>query len=208
VYEEIARLLAAPINYDDGSYGPILVRLAWHASGTYDAKTGTGGSNGATMRFKPESGHGANAGLDIARSFLESVKSKSVFSHKEPGWLVHSSSHLFWQIDANTLSSEIPMDHLRRPMDSRRRRRYPRDGRSHRPLPARTTRQRLHILPARRTPPRCIRRRSAPPSHLQPHGVQRSRDSRTLRRAQPRSLSPRTLRIRRSLDLHPNLCQQ
>lgn len=37
-------------NYDDGSYGPILVRLAWHASGTYDKATNTGGSNGATMR--------------------------------------------------------------------------------------------------------------------------------------------------------------
>lgn len=30
--------------------GPVLVRLAWHASGTYDKATGTGGSNGATMR--------------------------------------------------------------------------------------------------------------------------------------------------------------
>ena len=37
-------------NYDDGSYGPIFVRLAWHASGTYDKNTNTGGSNGATMR--------------------------------------------------------------------------------------------------------------------------------------------------------------
>jgi cytochrome c peroxidase len=27
----------------DGSYGPVLVRLAWHASGTYDKETGTGG---------------------------------------------------------------------------------------------------------------------------------------------------------------------
>lgn len=54
-------------DYDDGSYGPVLVRLAWHASGTFDKATGTGGSNGATMRFAPESGHGANAGLAVAR---------------------------------------------------------------------------------------------------------------------------------------------
>lgn len=52
----------------------VLVRLAWHASGTYDKETGTGGSNGATMRFAPESDHGANAGLKYARDFLEPIK--------------------------------------------------------------------------------------------------------------------------------------
>ncbi|KAN0068429.1 hem peroxidase [Elaphomyces granulatus] len=76
VYNEIARLLVEKDEYDDGSYGPVLVRLAWHASGTYDKDTGTGGSNGATMRFAPESDHGANAGLKFARDFLEPVKEK------------------------------------------------------------------------------------------------------------------------------------
>lgn len=52
----------------------MLVRLAWHASGTYDKNTGTGGSNGATMRFAPENNWGANAGLAIARDILEPVK--------------------------------------------------------------------------------------------------------------------------------------
>ncbi len=74
VYNEVAALLAEKDDYDDGSYGPVLVRLAWHASGTYDKETGTGGSNGATMRFAPEGGHGANAGLKNARDFLEPVK--------------------------------------------------------------------------------------------------------------------------------------
>lgn len=27
----------------DGSYGPVLLRLAWHSSGTYDAESKTGG---------------------------------------------------------------------------------------------------------------------------------------------------------------------
>ncbi|EEY19847.1 cytochrome c peroxidase [Verticillium alfalfae VaMs.102] len=62
VYNEIASRLEEKDDYDDGSYGPVLVRLAWHASGTYDKETGTGGSNGATMRFAPEGDHGANAG--------------------------------------------------------------------------------------------------------------------------------------------------
>lgn len=30
-------------SHTDGSYGPVFVRLAWHASGTYDKETGTGG---------------------------------------------------------------------------------------------------------------------------------------------------------------------
>ncbi|KAJ3091589.1 heme peroxidase [Quaeritorhiza haematococci] len=76
VYNYIANLLDSNSDYDDGSYGPVLVRLAWHAAGTYDAKTGTGGSNGATMRFSPESDHGANAGLKVARDLMEKVKEK------------------------------------------------------------------------------------------------------------------------------------
>jgi cytochrome c peroxidase len=76
VYNDIAERLEEKDDYDDGSYGPVLVRLAWHASGTYDKETGTGGSNGATMRFAPEGDHGANAGLMAARNFLEPVKGK------------------------------------------------------------------------------------------------------------------------------------
>lgn len=78
VYNEIAKLLEEKDDYDDGSYGPVIVRLAWHCSGTYDALTGTGGSNGATMRFAPEGDHGANAGLKAARDFLEPVKGVSI----------------------------------------------------------------------------------------------------------------------------------
>ncbi|MCJ1254966.1 heme peroxidase [Lignoscripta atroalba] len=76
VYNAIAKALEEKDDYDDGSYGPVLVRLAWHCSGTYDKETGTGGSNGATMRFAPEGDHGANAGLKAARDFLAPVKEK------------------------------------------------------------------------------------------------------------------------------------
>lgn len=74
IYDAIAKRLEEKDDYDDGSYGPVLLRLGWHASGTYDKETGTGGSNGATMRFPPEGDHGANAGLKAARDFLEPVK--------------------------------------------------------------------------------------------------------------------------------------
>jgi len=62
--------------HDDGSLGPIFVRLAWHASGTYNKHTKTGGSNGATMRFDKEAKDPANSGLDIARKHLEPIKQK------------------------------------------------------------------------------------------------------------------------------------
>ncbi len=34
VYNAIAKILAEKDDYDDGSYGPVIVRLAWHCSGT------------------------------------------------------------------------------------------------------------------------------------------------------------------------------
>lgn len=61
---------------DGTSLAGTFIRLAWHCSGTYNATTGQGGSNGARMRFDPEASAGANAGLDVARSALEQVKSK------------------------------------------------------------------------------------------------------------------------------------
>ncbi|KAG1145092.1 hypothetical protein G6F37_004497 [Rhizopus arrhizus] len=76
IYKDIAEMLDENPDYDDGSYGPVLVRLAWHASGTYDVETKTGGSNGATMRFEPESIHAANNGLVIARDLLEKIHQK------------------------------------------------------------------------------------------------------------------------------------
>ncbi|EME45258.1 hypothetical protein DOTSEDRAFT_108776, partial [Dothistroma septosporum NZE10] len=75
VRKDIAALLNQP-EYDDGSAGPVLVRLAWHSAGTYDAGTDTGGSNGAGMRYEAEGGDPANAGLQHARVFLEPVKER------------------------------------------------------------------------------------------------------------------------------------
>lgn len=75
VREDIRALLDNP-SWDDGSLTPILIRLAWHSSGTYDAATKTGGSNGAGMRFAAEADDPENAGLETARAFLETVKKK------------------------------------------------------------------------------------------------------------------------------------
>jgi cytochrome c peroxidase len=53
-----------------------MIRLAWHASGTYSCIDKTGGSNGALQRFEPECSWGANAGLNVARNKLESIKQR------------------------------------------------------------------------------------------------------------------------------------
>jgi L-ascorbate peroxidase len=55
---------------------PIMLRLAWHDAGTYDAKTKTGGANGS-IRFEEEYNHGANAGLKIAMDLLVPIKGKN-----------------------------------------------------------------------------------------------------------------------------------
>ncbi len=59
-----------------GYVAPMLLRLAWHCSGTWCKSAQNGGSDGATMRFKPECDHGGNAGLGIARNLLEPIKAK------------------------------------------------------------------------------------------------------------------------------------
>ena len=55
---------------------PITMRYAWHMSGTFDKNTNTGGTDGCTIRFQPESKDGANAGLHIIRDLLEPIKQR------------------------------------------------------------------------------------------------------------------------------------
>jgi len=43
VYNRIAESFDQAGEYDDGSYAPVILRLAWHSAGTYDKETNTGG---------------------------------------------------------------------------------------------------------------------------------------------------------------------
>ena len=78
-------------SWDDGSLAPIFLRLAWHSSGTYDAATNTGGSNGAGMRFNADEAHDPeNAGLNAARAFLEPIKRKYPYISYSDLWILAS----------------------------------------------------------------------------------------------------------------------
>ncbi|CAD7929253.1 unnamed protein product [Amoebophrya sp. A25] len=77
VRKDVIELLEAEEHMEE-PLGPILVRLAWHSSGTWCYKTKTGGSDGATMRFESgaEAKWGANAGLAKARKVLQVIIGK------------------------------------------------------------------------------------------------------------------------------------
>ena len=76
VEADLRKLIESAGKYDDGSYGPLFIRLAWHCAGNFSRHDQTGGTAGATMRYAPESAHGGNAGLHIARQLLEDIKKK------------------------------------------------------------------------------------------------------------------------------------
>ena len=75
VRTDIADALHDPA-HDDGSLAPLLLRFSWHASGTYDAKTNTGGSNGGTIWHRAEAADPENAGFDKARELLKRIHAK------------------------------------------------------------------------------------------------------------------------------------
>jgi cytochrome c peroxidase len=75
VKKEVSDAIQADLQKNNThSIAPTLVRLAWHSAGTYSRHDKSGGSNGATMRFAPECEWKANAGLGVAREFLEPFK--------------------------------------------------------------------------------------------------------------------------------------
>ena len=82
-FDELARdfdeLLTTPQDWwapDFGNYGPLFIRMSWHAAGTYRVQDGRGGGGRGQQRFAPTSSWPDNVGLDKARRLLWPIKKK------------------------------------------------------------------------------------------------------------------------------------
>jgi catalase-peroxidase len=81
VREDIAAFLTDsqtffPADFEPPNYGGLMIRLAWHCSGSYRESDGRGGCDGGRIRFDPELNWDDNANLNNALELLKPIKNK------------------------------------------------------------------------------------------------------------------------------------
>uniref|UniRef100_A0A7S0VVP9 Plant heme peroxidase family profile domain-containing protein n=1 Tax=Hemiselmis tepida TaxID=464990 RepID=A0A7S0VVP9_9CRYP len=102
---------------------PIAMRMAWHAAGTYDKNTNTGGCKGGTMRFDKERSDPDNKGITIIQDLLLPVKQNHPEISHADLWAISAIAAIeflggpkipfrFGRVDAPTDASCVPHSRL------------------------------------------------------------------------------------------------